>query len=467
MSLHVTAAIYCSLGRFEEAVPVLERAIKVPDIEKGPEHALAAFSGYMQLGDTHSMLGRVEQSIACYKEGLKIQMQTLGESDPRVAETCRYLAEAHLQAMQFDEAEKLCQKTLEIHREHSLPASLDEAADRRLMALICEAKGDFESALEHLVLASMAMIANGQDNEVAAIDVNIGNTYLNLGRFDEAVFSYQKALTVFKSTKGDNHPTVASVFVRLADLYYKTGRLRESKSYCENALRIYNKPVPGTTSEEIAGGLTEIAAIYEAANEPDEALKLLQKALTLLEDSPGQRSTVAGIEAQMGVMHYMLGNYEEARNSFHSAVSKLRDSGERKSAFIGVVLNQMGLACLQLYKIDEAAALFEEARGILEEECGPLHQDTLGVYSNLAATYDALGRIEDAIEILEYILKAREEKLGTANPDVDDEKKRLAELLKEAGRARNRKVKSLENLLDSNSQRKKDTKRWPSLGFRN
>lgn len=306
--------------------------------------------------------------------------------------TDRYLAEAHVQAMQFDEAENLSKRTLEIHRVHSPPASLEEAADRRLMALICEAKGDYESALEHLVLASMAMIANGQENEVAAIDVSIGNIYMSLSRFDEAVFSYQKALTVFKSSKGDNHPSVASVFVRLADLYYKTGKLRESRSYCENALRIFAKPVPGTTPEEIASGMTEISAIYESFNEPEEALKLLQKAMKLLEDKPGQQSTIAGIEARMGVMFYMVGRYEEAHSSFESAVAKLKASGERKSAFYGVLLNQMGLACVQLFKIDEAAELFEEAREILEQECGPCHQDTLGVYSNLAATYDAMGR---------------------------------------------------------------------------
>ena len=76
-------------------------------------------------------------------------------------------------------------------------------------------------------------------------------------------------------------------------------------------------------------------------------------------------------------------------------------------------------------------------------------------------------RVEDAIEILEYILKMREEKLGTANPDVDDEKKRLAELLKEAGRTRNKKGKSLENLLDANSYRtkKESGKRWSTFGF--
>ena len=294
--------------------------------------------------------------------------------------------------MQFDEAENFCKKTLEIHREHNAPASLEEAADRRLMALIYEAKGDYESALEHLVLASMSMIANGQDNEVAAIDVSIGDVYLSLCRFDEAIFSYQKALTVFKSTRGDNHPSVASVFIRLADLYYKSGKLRESKSYCENGLRIYAKPVPAATSEEIARGLTEISAIYEAINEPEEALKLLEKAMMLLEDTPGQRSKIAGIEAQMGVMFYVTGMYGKARNSFESAIAKLRSNGEKKSVFFGIVLNQLGLACVQLYKIDEAARLFEEAREILEQECGSFHLDTVGVYSNLAATYDALGR---------------------------------------------------------------------------
>lgn len=91
MSLHVLAAIYCSLGRFEEAVPVLEQAISVPDTARGADHALAKYSGYMQLGDTYSMLGQVDRSIGCYEEGLKIQIEALGDKDPRVVETCRFL----------------------------------------------------------------------------------------------------------------------------------------------------------------------------------------------------------------------------------------------------------------------------------------------------------------------------------------------------------------------------------------
>lgn len=77
-------------------------------------------------------------------------------------------------------------------------------------------------------------------------------------------------------------------------------------------------------------------------------------------------------------------------------------------------------------------------------------------------------RVGDAIEILEYVLKLREEKLGIANPDFEDEKRRLAELLKEAGKTRDRKAKSLENLIDPSSKRtkKEGAKRWPGLGFR-
>ncbi|KAK7834079.1 protein kinesin light chain-related 1 [Quercus suber] len=72
MSLHVLAAIYSSLGRFEEAISVLERAIQVLDPPRSADHAFAVFFDHMQLGDTFSMLGQVDRSIACYEEGLKI-----------------------------------------------------------------------------------------------------------------------------------------------------------------------------------------------------------------------------------------------------------------------------------------------------------------------------------------------------------------------------------------------------------
>ncbi|KAM0018826.1 putative tetratricopeptide-like helical domain superfamily, malT-like TPR region [Helianthus debilis subsp. tardiflorus] len=452
MCLHVTAAIYCSLGQYNEAIPVLEESIEIPVVNESQDHALAKFSGLMQLGDTYSMLGQLENSLKCYTVGLEVQREVLGDSDPRIGETCRYLSEAYVQALDFKEAERFCKMAIEIHVKNGLQA--EEAADRRLMGLIYESKGDHEGALEHLVLASMTMVAIGQESEVSFVDLSIGDTYLSLSKYDEAIFAYQKALTSLKSSKGENHPSVASVYARLADLCNKTGKFKESKSYCENALRIYENRVSGIPLEEIACGFTNISAIYESMDEIDQALELLHKALKIYNDVPGQQSTIAGIEAQMGVMYYVLGKYSESYDSFRNAISKLRVSSEKKSGFYGIALNQMGLACVQRYAINEAIECFEEARTVLEHECGAFHPDTLAVYSNLAGAYDAVGRLDDAIKILEHIVEAREEKLGTAGFDVEDEKKRLAELLKEAGKVRSRKARSLETLFDSNDQSK-------------
>uniref|UniRef100_A0A7N0T2T3 Kinesin light chain n=1 Tax=Kalanchoe fedtschenkoi TaxID=63787 RepID=A0A7N0T2T3_KALFE len=447
MCLHVLAVVYCKLGQYNDAIPVLEQSIEIPSMDEGQNHALAKFAGCMQLGDTYSMLGQLENSILCYTAGLEIQRQVLGENDPRVGETCRYAAEAYVQALRFDEAESLCQSAIDIHRENSSSGSVQEAADRRLMGLICDAKGDHEAAIEHYVLASMYMSSFGNEAEMAAVDCNIGDAYLSLSRYGEAVSAYQKALAGFKKSKGENHPAVASVYVRLAELNNKIGHFKESKLFCEDALRIYQKPLPGIPAEDYASGFVEVSAIFESMNDLKMSLKLLQKALKTYSGAPGQQSTMAGIEAQMGVLNYVMGNYQASYELFKSAILKLRGTSEKKPVLLGIALNQMGLACVQKRAITEAAELFEEARDVLEKEIGPDHPDTMGVYSNLAGTYDAMGRLNDAIEILEYVVRVREEKLGTANPDVDDEKRRLAELLREAGRARNRRSVPLERLL--------------------
>lgn len=69
----------------------------------------------------------------------------------------------------------------------------------------------------------------------------------------------------------------------------------------------------------------------------------------------------------------------------------------------------------------------------------------------MSCLVNGFDRLDDAIEILEYVVGMREEKLGTANPDVEDEKRRLEELLKEAGRVRSRKSRRLETLMDNYS----------------
>lgn len=447
MSLHILAAIHCRLGQWEAAVPVLQRAVGVPFNAKNVDHALAAFAGNMQLGDALVMLGQQGSALTAYHRAYDIQTMIVGDMDPQVGETCIYLAEAHLQALQFEEAAEFCNHALVIHREHRKPGSLEEATDRRLMALILGGKGEYESALEHLVLANVTLTASQKDADVAAVDSSIGDLYVALGRYDEAVLSYQKGLNLLKSTHGEGHIKVASVYVSLAEQYLKTGKHREAKANCENALRIYGRQNAGHSEVDLATGLTEIASVYESMHEREQAIMFLQRALDILEGLPGHHSAVAGIEGQMGVLYYLLERDEEAFMAFKNAVSKLKSAGEGRSLVLGTLLNQMGLACVGLNEIWHSADLFEEAKSIFEEILGAHHADTLAISSNLAGSYDALGRSGEAIELLENILEVKEERLGTVHPEVEDERHRLMQLLREAGRNRVRKTNTLEELL--------------------
>ncbi|XP_002976401.2 protein KINESIN LIGHT CHAIN-RELATED 1 [Selaginella moellendorffii] len=456
MSLHALAAVHCRLRQFGDAIAALERSIRAPDAGRGTEHALAIFSGYMHLGDTYGLMGRHPESLQAYHTALDLQKKAVGDRDPGVAQTCRYLAEAHLQNLEFDEAEAMCLELLQIHAHIGRPGSVEEAADRRLMALICGGKGQHDVALEYLVLASMSLIqSNGHDLEVAAVEASIGDTYVALGRFDDAVFAYQKALTVFKSARGEDHASVASIYVSLADLYLRTGKNRECRTYCDTALKLFTKnegliqgsriPRQQQALDEIISGLTEIAALYGALDEPERAIQLLGSVLDAIEPAAqynlGQQSAVAAIEAQMGILYYVLGKFGEALVTFKSAVMKIKAASpdqaclpEKKMVFLGLLLNQMGLACVELYEIVDAGECFQEARSLLEQACGIDHPDTIDVSMNLAATYDALGRLDEAIILLQSIIKIKEEKLGVGCEEIESERKRLNELTKERSR---------------------------------
>lgn len=97
VSLHILAALHGRLGQYDDAIPLLERSVLIPVTGESEEHALAKFAGHMQLGDTYNLLGKQGPALDSYHCALVVQKAMLGDLDPRVGETCHYIAEAHLQ----------------------------------------------------------------------------------------------------------------------------------------------------------------------------------------------------------------------------------------------------------------------------------------------------------------------------------------------------------------------------------
>jgi tetratricopeptide (TPR) repeat protein len=110
----------------------------------------------------------------------------------------------------------------------------------------------------------------------------------------------------------------------------------------------------------------------------------------------GQQATLAGLEAQIGVLQNMLRQFQPALQSFEKAVAKMKSGTLRNSPLLGLVINQMGVTCIELGDVAQAACHFEEAKSIMESTAGPHHLDTLDVCNNLACTYANLGRYDNS-----------------------------------------------------------------------
>ncbi len=116
---------------------------------------------------------------------------------------------------------------------------------------------------------------------------------------------------------------------------------------------------------------------------------------------------MSGIEAQIGILHYMMEDFELALDALRSAAGKIKDGIGKTTALFGMILNQIGLTFVELSDIKRAVAVFEEAEDVFEQIFGADHLNTLDVCNNLAGTYDALGRyfyIHHRLPILNLVL---------------------------------------------------------------
>jgi tetratricopeptide (TPR) repeat protein len=185
----------------------------------------------------------------------------------------------------------------------------------------------------------------------------------------------------------------------------------------------------------VAEAFTELSAIYEQMNQPEEAIGLLKRALTVFAEIPEQKNAAAGTQAQVGLLLINNGQLEAALPHLEDAVEKLRQSFGDNHFSLGLVLNHLGVAHLELGHPVKALKILEEAKEILSKAYGPSHSDTLGSYESLVNVYSKLGRYEEAIACARHIVSELKEQ---GNEDAFLEAQRKLRILEDQ-KARNAK----------------------------
>jgi CHAT domain-containing protein/Tfp pilus assembly protein PilF len=378
-------------GRYNEAVPLVERAIAISTSALGPEHSDVALS-LNGLGLIYEAKGDYARAEPLYQRALAIysklsntaQLQdTRNAATGNVATTLNNLAELYKNRGEFARAEPLYQRALEIWvklrgNEHSSVANtLNNLAD------MYRAKGDYARA-EPLLRRALAIYVkiNPEDPDVALAMSNLAAVYATKGDNARAEPLYLRALAIREKVLGPQHRDVADTLNNLAELYRGNGNYARAALLLERALSIHVKI--DAQHPDVAIVLNNLAGLYLLRGYFARAEPLYARALEINVKALGPE---------------------------HPEVSRSLNN----------------LAAVFSAKGDEARAetVYLRALAIREKSLGPDHPLVATTLNNLAETYRARGDFARAVEVWRRGLEIRERNFNLILASGSEDQKQL------------------------------------------
>jgi tetratricopeptide (TPR) repeat protein len=174
--------VYSSLGLYEQAQPLLEKALTIMK-NAGDESRLEMVDGLLELSFLYGTQRQYTEALLLSREALAIREETLGADHVEVTPALERLGTLLRDTGDYAQARKYFERSLEI-RENALGP-------------------------EHI--------------EVAQTLTELGRLHNMTGEYEEAVRRYERALLIGEKELGADHPQVAQSLSELRLLQRRTG----------------------------------------------------------------------------------------------------------------------------------------------------------------------------------------------------------------------------------------------------
>jgi tetratricopeptide (TPR) repeat protein len=212
-------------------------------------------------------------------------------------------------------------------RRHFMEAEEWDAAAEATFSL-----GDYLGSIGFLDFSYQLLVEVGgkqlNTKNRAAADYSMGNLYARYGRLTEAGESLANALKSWELDEAkDNIPLALQQIGYVRSLEQK---FDEALDFYNQALAFYQDPAKGLEQARLEH---QIAIILKAKGEGEEALKLFQQSVEVMEKS-GDEANVAASYLQMGQIFLTLENTDAAVEHFEHSLDICRGMGDRSG--IGV-----------------------------------------------------------------------------------------------------------------------------------
>jgi tetratricopeptide (TPR) repeat protein len=290
------------LGRFAQARPLLEDAIRTCEQLAGPEAAATA-TAVQNLADFNVLEGRHDAAIPLYERALEITTKTAGPAGlPTAAAMAGLgacLARGTVTDTKAEPAGREATERAEILLERSLLIQQRAAggADRRVaptllhLAALRQAQNHLEQA-EAWAIEALAIYEahyGPRHPETAAALSRFAAIAKARGDLPLAQQCLDRAAVIRNSAFGLSHPETIAALDQLIDVLFARGDYKTAEKPCRARLHGLEKKTPVDTGS-IRRSMEQLAKVLENTERADDAKTLLQR-LPPATESPAPAAT--------------------------------------------------------------------------------------------------------------------------------------------------------------------------------
>lgn len=205
IALHVLASIALSLQRYEEAIGLSERSLKIREATKDEPKEIAA--EWSLIAGAHTRLSHRDPAIHAGKKALEIIESAYGAESEEVGSEAGSLGKTYYYFRDYDEAERLLVKSIDIIEKSSPDTDLLGSKSNDLAVVYHYGRNDLERA-EPLYRRAVALHEKHSPNTMNMAQgwINLGTLLCQKGNFTEGRPLYDRGMARMKEIAGRETP---------------------------------------------------------------------------------------------------------------------------------------------------------------------------------------------------------------------------------------------------------------------
>jgi tetratricopeptide (TPR) repeat protein len=249
---------------------------------------------------------------------------------------------------------------------------------------------------------------------------SIGNSYLNLGMYDDAWEYYQKCLEIKLQCYGARHIKVASSYYNFGNLYSKKGEYNKALEYSQKCLEIEIESL-GEINTSVASTYNIIGVIWFDLFDYDKSIEFYQKSLKIRKRILGSdHHDVAYTINNIGLVLDRKGKYDEAIENYEESLNILKYKFGDNHPNVATILNNIGNSYLDKENYEYAIEYYLKTLEIRLNVFESTHPDIANTFQDLGNVYHYKRIFKKAQEFYEKCLDIRLKSLGENHPLVAD-----------------------------------------------